>query len=182
MIVGLTGPNAAGKGEVCRILEARGYTLHSLSDVVREAARAAGRDVSREALIETGQRLRREHGPGVLAERILARLGEKAAVDSVRAPTEVAVLRRQPGFFLLGVDAPIEVRWARAVARGREGDVPDLETFRRREERENSERPDGQQLRRTLALADAVVVNDDGLDLLQQRVHEVLDGWEALSG
>lgn len=179
MIVGLTGPNAAGKGEVARLLQARGYALHSLSDVVRETALAEGRDVGRETLIEIGQRLRREFGPGVLAERILPRLTGRTAVDSVRSPFEVDVLRRLRSFRLLGVDAPVAVRWSRAVARGREGDVPDLATFVAREERENSERTDGQQLRRTLALADAVVVNDGGLDVLEHRVTAVIEGWES---
>jgi dephospho-CoA kinase len=179
VIVGLTGPNAAGKGEIGAWLAARGYALHSLSDVVREAARAAGQGVSREVLIETGQALRREHGPGVLAERILPRLGARSAVDSIRSPAEVEVLRRLPAFRLLGVDAPVEVRWQRAVDRGREGDVPDLRTFVEREQRENTDSPDSQQLRRALALADTVVRNDATLARLLERVEAVVTAWEA---
>ncbi len=178
MIIGVTGPNAAGKGEVCRVLASAGYTLHSLSDIVREAARAEGRDVSRETLIEVGQRLRRERGPGVLAEMLLPRLGERAVVDSVRAPAEVEVLRRRRNFRLLGVSAPLEVRWRRAVARGREGDVPDLATFAAREERENQDQPDSQQLRRSLELADAIVINERGLDELRRLVLDVVGRWE----
>lgn len=178
MIIGLTGPNAAGKGEIAGWLAERGYALHSLSDIVREEARADGRDVSRESLIETGQRLRREGGPGILAERMLPRLGARAAVDSIRAPAEVDVLRRLPAFRLLGVDAPIALRWARAVARGREGDVPDLATFTAREERENADRPDAQQLRRTLALADATVVNEGTLETLREQVLAIVAAWE----
>ena len=34
-MIGLAGPNAAGKGEVARILQERGYAYHSLSDGVR---------------------------------------------------------------------------------------------------------------------------------------------------
>ena len=179
LILGLTGPNAAGKGEIARALSARGFTVHSLSDVVREVARAEGRDQSRETLIEIGQRLRREAGPGVLAERILGRLSSPAVVDSIRAPAEVEVLRRVPGFRLLGVDAPVALRWQRAVARGREGDLPDLQTFVAREERENLDSPDSQQLRRTLALADRVVVNDGTVEELLERVSLVLQSWEA---
>lgn len=182
VVVGLTGPNAAGKGEVAAWLAARGYTVHSLSDVVRETARAAGRDVSRETLIEIGQFLRREHGPGVLADRITARLDGRCAVDSIRSPSEVEVLRRVPGFRLLGIDAPVEVRWRRAVARGREGDVPDLATFVAREERENRDSPDSQQLRRALALADIVLCNDGTLAALLAAAERVVAGWESASG
>lgn len=182
LVVGLTGPNAAGKGEVAAWLAARGYTVHSLSDVVRETARAAGGDVSRETLIEVGQRLRREHGPGVLADRITARLAGRCAVDSIRSPFEVEVLRRVPGFRLLGIDAPVETRWRRAVARGREGDTPDLATFEAREERENRDSPDSQQLRRALALADVVLCNDGTLAALLAAAERVLAGWESAAG
>lgn len=177
MLIGLTGPNAAGKGEVAQLLAARGFSLFSLSDVVRERARELGLGVDRTTLIRIGQDLRAEGGPGVLAERILPRLPENAAVDSIRSPFEVEVLRRRADFRLLGVDAPVETRWQRALNRGREGDVPDLATFMAREELENRESPTSQQLRRAFALVDAVVRNDGPLELLPERLAEVLRCW-----
>ena len=178
MIVGLTGPNATGKGVVADFLRERGYAYFSLSDIVREAARAAGRDVGRETLIEFGQKLRREEGPVALAARTLPRLPARAVVDSIRGPAEVEALRGRPDFRLLGVDAPVEVRWRRALERGREGDVPDLATFIAREERENQARPDAQQLRATLALADVAVLNDGTVERLLERVAAVVAAWE----
>lgn len=181
LAIGLTGPNAAGKGEVAAMLAAEGFVVHSLSDSVRAAARDAGLDASRESLIATGQRLRAERGPGVLAELLLESLRDRlVVVDSIRHPAEVEVLRRLPRFLLLGVDAAAEVRWQRAVLRGREGDVPDFETFRERERRENGDRPEAQQLSRTFALADAVVRNDGTLDDLRDAAREILHLWGAL--
>lgn len=180
MILGLTGPNAAGKGEAARLLSENGYAIHSLSDVLREQARQCGLDLGRETLIRLGQELRRAEGPGVLARRILPRLSDPAVVDSVRAPAEVEVLRTLHGFRLLGIDAPLEVRWQRAVARGREGDIPDLQTFQERELRENGRSPDSQQLGATLALADAVVVNNGDLEEFRIQILTVVDAWEAL--
>ena len=57
--MGLTGPNAAGKGEVAQLLTSHGYTYHSLSDVVREEAGARGLPVSRKNLVLIGNELRR---------------------------------------------------------------------------------------------------------------------------
>jgi dephospho-CoA kinase len=179
LVVGLTGPNAAGKGVAASYLCEQGFGYASLSDVVRRRALAAGLDTSRESLIVTGQRLRSERGPGVLAEEIVVDLPERAIVDSVRHPAEVAVLRAARPFRLLCVDAPLEVRWRRALDRGREGDVPDLETFRAREERENTDRPEAQQLRRVMALADATLVNDGSVSDLRRRVGEVVAAWIA---
>ena len=179
LIVGLTGPNAAGKGEAARWLAERGFSVHSLSDIVRERALALGRDVGRASLIETGQAMRREGGPGILARLLLRRLSERCVVDSIRHPAEVEVLRKQPGFRLMGVDAPVATRWRRAVARGREGDVPDLATFEAREQLENGTSPEQQQLSRALALADRVVVNDGSLEQFCSAVLAVVAAWES---
>ncbi len=177
-VVGLTGPNAAGKGEVAAYLASRGFAVHSLSDIVREQARAAGLPVSRENLIEIGRRLRRERGPGVLAEMLLPRLAGRTVVDSIRHPAEVEVFRRLPCFHLLGVDADVRVRFERARARGRAGDAADLDGFRAQEALENRPAEDSQQLAATLALADAVVRNDGTIDALIAAVRRVLAGWE----
>lgn len=180
MLIGLTGPNAAGKGEVAALLAARGLPVYSLSDVVRERARELGLGVDRETLIRLGRELRESGGPGVLAERILARLEPRAVVDSIRSPFEVQVLRQRPDFRLLGVDAPVEIRWQRALLRGREGDRPDLDTFIAREELENRDSPTSQQLRKTFLLADRVVLNGGSLETLAHEVMRVLAEWDGL--
>lgn len=175
MIFGLTGPNASGKGEVAAYLTALGYELHSLSDVVREEALRAGLGVERDHLIRTGNRLRREEGAGALALRILPRLGPRAVVDSIRHPEEVRVLRGRPDFRLLGVDAPVEIRFERARRRGRPGDPEELSAFRSMEEREQGREPDGQDLSGTFALADHVLSNEGSIDALRERVDGLLE-------
>ena len=177
--MGLTGPNAAGKSVVARRLVERGFVYHSLSDIVREEADRRGLEAVRLHLIEVGNDLRRLGGPGVLAARIRERLGSRSVVDSIRNPAEVAELRLAAGFRLLGVDAPVELRYRRSLERGRIGDGDTLEEFRRREELENSTDPAAQQLRATLALADARVENAGPLDGLFRRVDEQVDRWEG---
>ncbi|MBZ5637872.1 MAG: dephospho-CoA kinase [Acidobacteriia bacterium] len=174
MVVGLTGPNAAGKGEVAAHFRVLGFAVHSLSDVVREEAAARGFPLDREHLIRTGNELRRAGGPGILAERILARIGVRDVVDSIRNPAEVGVLRRIPGFLLLGVDAPARVRFDRSLARSRPGDPATFEAFEERERQENSSDPDAQQLRATLLLADRIVRNEGTLEALRREVDRAL--------
>ncbi len=178
MIIGLAGPNASGKGEVAAYLESLGYAVHSLSDVVREEAAARGLPPEREHLIRTGQELRRREGPGVLAEHILARLESPAVVDSIRSPGEVEVLRRLEDFRLLAIEAPVELRWRRAMDRRRAGDATTLEAFRLQEEKENQDRPDSQQVRRAIALADEKVSNDGSLTALRAQVDAVVSAWK----
>ncbi len=174
MIVGLTGPNAAGKGEVVAYLRVLGFAVHSLSDVIRDEAAARGLPPEREHLIRIGNELRREGGAGVLAERILPRLGDRDVVDSIRNPSEVAVLRRMPVFLLLGVDAPARVRFARSLARCRPGDPVTFEEFLERERQENSSDPDAQQLAATLGLANRVVTNGGSVEALRAEIDRVL--------
>jgi len=179
LIVGLTGPNAAGKGEAARVLKGLGLAYHSLSDIIREEAVARGLTTGRDDLIATGNALRKEGGPGALAERILPRLGKRDIVDSIRNPSEVEVLRTVPGFVLLGVDAPIETRFERARGREGRGDaLENLEAFRAKEEEENTRDPAAQRLRATFALADHVLANDGTIESLEANLHAWLDTFE----
>ncbi|MGI0149804.1 MAG: hypothetical protein ACREDF_09780 [Thermoplasmata archaeon] len=149
----------------------RGFERHSLSDIVREEAAARGLPPERAHLIRIGTLLRKEIGAGVLGERMLPRLGAWAVVDSIRNPAEVAVLRRLPKFVLLGVRAPLEVRFMRSLERDRRGDPVTLAEFEARERQENTEDPQAQQLDATFALSDWLVDNDGNL----QRLHRALD-------
>jgi len=171
-VFGLTGPNASGKGEVCAYLGSRGFRVVSLSDIIREELAHRGVSPTREAMIETGTALRKRFGAGVLAERLLHRLGDREVVDSVRNPTEVAVLRRIRGFKLVLVDAPPELRFERCRRRDRIGDAQDLGEFLRLEARENSADPAGQQLEATATMADLKIFNE-GSDLA--ALHEQID-------
>jgi len=147
-----------------------GFAIHSLSDIVREEALGRGLPPEREHLIRVGTELRERYGPGVLAERLLPRLGGRDVVDSIRNPAEVEVLRRVAGFSLLGVRAPAEVRYERSRRRARPGDPASFEEFLSRERQENSLNPAGQQLQATFDLADRIIENDGDLGALRAQV------------
>ncbi|MHC5012347.1 MAG: nucleoside/nucleotide kinase family protein [Planctomycetota bacterium] len=171
VVIGITGRNCAGKDSVAAILVARGFERHSLSDAIREELRARDVPITREALIDMGNRLRRDEGPAVLAERMKRMIrGDRVALVSVRSPSEVQALRALPGFRLVGVEAPVAVRFERERTRSREFAVETLEEFIDIEERENTTDPEAQQLDATLALADTILQNDGTLDDLQAKV------------
>lgn len=172
---GLTGPNAAGKGEVARLLATHGFRLHSLSDIIRERAQSQGLPPDRVHLIRIGNELRASGGAGVLAQAILPRLDHRDVVDSIRNPAEVEVLRSLPNFLLIGVRAAVETRFRRCLDRRRPGDPSTLDEFRRREAEENTEDVARQQLNATFALADRILDNDGDLDQLKRGVLELLE-------
>jgi dephospho-CoA kinase len=174
-LIGLTGTNGAGKGEAAAYFAGRGYVRHSLSDVIREELERRGEPASRDNLIRTGNELRERFGPDVLARRTLAKIGpdERAVIDSVRNLAEIACLRGQAGFVLLAIDAPVEVRFARAAVRGRDESAADLEAFRKKEAQERAGGAAAQQLEAAMAAADRLVVNDGTLAEFHRKLEEV---------
>ncbi len=179
MIIGLTGLNGAGKGEVAAFLKARGFEYHSLSDEIREEILRRGLEITREVLIEVGTELRTRFGPGVLAERVAVKLGHERnyVVDSIRNPAEVEVLRKQTGFTLLAVEADLATRFERSRLRGREAAAATMAQFAEEEARElESSNPASQQLLATIRLADVSVSNNGSLADLQAKLETLLPG------
>lgn len=173
MIIGLTGRNAAGKGEAAEFLKRKGFGFYSLSDVIREEVRRRGLPVTRDNLIATGRELRARHGTGHLAEKILERLepGQNYAVDSFRHEDEVAVFRKVSNFHLLAIRAEPEIRFERIRARAREGDPSTFEAFAALEQQESTSlQAEGQNLTATEALADHALPNNESLE----QFHESL--------
>jgi len=174
-LIGLTGTNGAGKGVAAAYFAAKGYAYFSLSDIIREDLRARGEAVSRDNLIRVGNALRERFGPDVLARRTMAKIGggAPAVIDSIRNAHEVAFLRRQEGFILLAIDAPVAVRFARVSVRGRDESAADLEAFRKKEEEERTGGATAQQLEACLAAADRLIVNDGTIPEFHRKLEEV---------
>src|SRR5262245_1220189 len=172
MLIGLTGRNAAGKGEVAKYLQTKGFYYYSLSDAIRDEIRLQGAEPTRELLIRVGNELRHRFGAAVLAERILQGLEDDKnyVIDSIRNPAEVAAFRRAKHFRLIRVDAPVEVRFQRTVRRGRENDPTTIDKFVEYENREMVGDEASQNLEQCEELADGMVVNDVPLDELYPQI------------
>lgn len=190
MILGVSGPYGAGKGEAIAYLRERSFYALSLSDVIRDELRLRGETETRERMIETGNAMRAAGGPAALAERLLAQLlpDRNYVIDSIRHPAEVEALRRAgSGFRLLWIDAEETTRIERLRRRGRGGDPSTLDALRRLEGRElASDDPAGQQLLAVRELADFHARNDGDLAALHRTLQEVLErclhferpGWD----
>ena len=182
MLIGLTGKNGSGKGEVAKFLKESGYDFYSLSDILRDELLTRDKDVTRENLISIGNELRTNYGAGVLAERVLQKIGPDAhaVIDSIRNPFEVEALRKRKGFCLLSIEADPKIRFERTRARNRENDPKTYEKFLEYEAREAfTNDPTTQQMNRTEAMADAVVENNGTVDELKEQVRQVIQALAA---
>src|SRR5688572_19565448 len=163
MLIGLTGRNAAGKGEVAKHLQTKSFYYYSLSDAIRDEVRSRGLTITRERLIEVGNDLREHFGPSVLADRILKRVDadKNYVIDSIRNPAEVEAFRKATkNFKLLLVDAPLKVRFDRSVMRNRESDPITFDDFVEIENREAAGDATAQNMIQVERLADEVLLND----------------------
>jgi dephospho-CoA kinase len=178
MIIGLTGKNASGKGEVANYLMKNGFSYFSLSDIIREEAKRKGIEETRTNLIEIGNNLRKKHGCGVLAKLANRQLKDECIIDSIRNPAEIVELRKSSDFVLIGVDAPIDIRFERARRRGRNENALTLEEFKEMEERENlknsSDKLWNNRLDECVRMADSTIINDGSISELHKKVDEVL--------
>ena len=200
MIIGLTGKNASGKGEIANYLKAKNFIYYSLSDVIRDEATKRGLEHSRDNLIMLGNELRERHAPNYLAVQINEKIKifssiknisyslynkkirknikknpeQNFVVDSIRSPFEAKELMKNKSFTLLGIKAPIEIRFKRMIERGRIGDAKTVEDLKRQEERENTTNKSSQQLDATFSLFQKVIINDGTLEELHAKIDKLL--------
>lgn len=177
IVVGLTGENCAGKGTVADYLRKKSFYYLSLSDVLREELAEEGKEITRENLVNKGNELRKQYGPGVLGARTVLKMesDKNYVVDSIRHPDEVKALKKAKGFVLVYITAPAEMRFERMKARKREGDPATLDAFKKLEEKElRNKEASGQQLLDTFAMAQKTIVNDGDTDHLFDSVNSVL--------
>ena len=175
-IIGLTGPNASGKGEVTQYFTNKGFDFHSLSDIVREEASSKGLDHRREYLIKIGNELREKHGAGILAKRIKEKLTDSnSIIDSIRNIEEIKELKQLPGFTLIGITSPAKIRFKRELERNRTGCAETLEQFTALEDKENSNNNLSQQLNTCLSLADITINNDGTIEDLYKKIENSLN-------
>ncbi|MBT6068239.1 AAA family ATPase [Candidatus Peregrinibacteria bacterium] len=178
--VGLTGYMGSGKGEIARILKAKGYRYISLSDMVRQEATRRGLEHTRENLQDTGNDLRSTHGAGVLGMKVCEEIKKYGdvnwVIDGIRNPAEAEALRKIHGMLIVGVSAADDLLIDRMLSRSREGmslSREDLIAKLKREKGEG-ESPDGQQVKKCLEKVDFFILNEGTLEDLEKKFDHFL--------
>ncbi len=166
-LVGLTGPIASGKGVLGDYLvDELGWNYISLSGLVREEARRRNIAEERENLINIGNSLRAERGPGVLGElayeKMLAKEYQNVVVDGIRNPGEIHVLRNQSNYkvLIIGVNAEAEIRYKRALERARDSDPITLDHIRKIDKKDRAIGIEG-----CLEIADILIYNHEHISM-----------------
>ena len=181
MIIGVTGNYGSGKDTAAEILEKMSFEHISFSDILREELKKEKKAITRENLINIGNRLRKENGPTILAKLALEKINStnNYVFTSIRNPSEVSLLQERSDFIMVNVTASEEVRLSRIVARNRENDPKTLKELQKKEKRENSKDKNAQQLNAVAKLAKIVIKNESSLDELKQKVQRMIQDFEG---
>jgi dephospho-CoA kinase len=145
-----------------------------MGDVVREEATRRLLPHTPETLGRVMLELREKFGPGVVAERCIAKLkelkGSTVVIDGARSEAEIASFRKAlDSVAIVAVHAAPKVRFERLVKRGRPDDAMAWEVFRERDSRELDVG-----LGRVIAQADVMLVNEGSPRDLEQKVTRLL--------
>ncbi len=185
MIIGLTGTIGSGKSEISRYLKTCGFSYVTISDLIREELRKRNLPLKREELQNLGNELRKLHGNNYWAKKAIETIGlnKDGVIDGIRNIGEIEELRNLPNSFIIGIDAPENIRLMRAKRRKRiiEGrlssDSRSENEFKRIELRDRGldEPSHGQQVLKCIEMADYVIINDSSLKALQENISSIVE-------
>lgn len=179
MILGITGTDGAGKGEVVRYLtETKGFAHYSARDLFLEEIERRDLPNDRAHLRSVANDLRKEHGNDHMVrtfiERIEAHEDHDAVIESIRALAEAEYLKEQGGV-LIAVDADQKLRYARIQGRKSETDQISFKEFKEHEALEmNDPDPHGMQKQAVIEAADFTIENNGTIAELHKKIDEVL--------
>lgn len=179
MIIGITGFIASGKSVLVDMLVERGFVYYGLSNEVREEAKKLEIEIERKALQNLGNAMREKYGMGYWAERLISKIvgGKNYVIDGIRNPGEIEALKKLGGFVLIGVDAPIDARFNRIIARNKDSDPKTIEEIKAIDARDKGvgEALHGQQAQKCFEMADAYIQNDGTFEELSKKFGDLLE-------
>lgn len=183
MIVGITGTNGSGKGEVVDYLvKEKGFAHYSVRAFLTRELKLQGRGDDRSELRLLANELRETKDPAyiirTLYEDAINDGAEKAIIESIRNVGEAEFLKSK-GAKLLAVDADQKMRYERVQKRRSATDKVDFPTFVEHEEREmHPVGPHDMNVRGVMALADKTILNEGTLEELHRQVNAFLTQLE----
>jgi dephospho-CoA kinase len=180
IIIGITGTLGAGKGTIVEYLVGeKGFVHYSVRAYLLDKIREQGLPENRDSMVRVANELRAGNSPSYVTDQLYDQAmvsGNNCVIESIRTPGEINSLRSKGYFFLLAVDADPELRYQRIFLRQSETDQVNLKTFQENEEREMSTTdPNKQNLKKSIEMADFILLNNGTKEDLIRQVEKVLD-------
>lgn len=179
MIVGIGGTLGAGKGTVVEYLIAKEFKHYSGSGKLREILEERGVKVDRDAYSKLADEIRGEDPMGlskIIWKQYESDSPKNAVFEALHEPAEAQFIRDKGGV-VLGVDAPMEIRYERISGRGSEKDNVSFEDFKRLAIYEE-EGGGTHNIRAVISMADHVIQNEGTLEELHEKIEQWLQSIE----
>jgi len=143
-VIAFVGLPLSGKTTASKIAEEMEIPVVCMGDVVREEAKRRGLPQTDEVLGSIANELREKEGMDAIAKRCIPTVRERGkdfgvvVVDGIRGIAEVERFKKEFGddFVLISIEAPLEVRFQRALKRKRSDDIKSVEELEERDKRE----------------------------------------------
>jgi dephospho-CoA kinase len=99
VIIGITGPQGAGKSEVAKILTQQGALHLTTRGYLQEKLKEEGKEPNRANLVEIANKIRAEHSPHYIIEQLCKKAKDAynkiIVIESIRNIGEVQYLQNQ---------------------------------------------------------------------------------------
>lgn len=181
LIIGLVGTSGAGKSTVAKYLENKGFLKIELSSFLKEELqRRELKRINKKILQDLGNEFREKFGPEILVRRAIAKISKskikKAIIDGIRNLEEIAFLKKQDNFYLLGIDAKSRIRYDRIIKQRRDKWVGSYHNFLAIEKRDSYLGNDkiGLRVRECLKQAALIIVNNGSKELLYRELNKFI--------
>lgn len=174
-MVSIVGMAGAGKSEVSRVFERKGFTLIRFGDVTDEEISKRGLELNEENEHKIRLLLRKEHGMEAYAKLNLARIDSalehtNVVIDGLYSWEEYIFLKEyyRDGFCVVAVWASPETRHARLATRSNRSLTLKEAVSRDREEIEDINKGG------PIAMADFTIVNESSREELVREAERIL--------
>ena len=176
-VIAFVGLPLSGKSTAAKVAEEMGIPVVCMGDIVREEAKRRGLALTDENLGKIANELRQKEGMDAIAKRCIPIIREKGkdvgvvVIDGIRGIAEVERFKKEFGndFILINIEAPLEVRFQRALKRGRSDDIKSIEELKKRDERELS-----WNMGEAIKIANFTIENTSSLEDFKEKVREIL--------
>lgn len=178
IVVGIVGPIGSGKSTTSAFLVKKGFVHLRFSAEIEKEIKKRGIDFSRKNYQDIGNEWRSEK-VDFISQRILKTIAKlpkesKIVIEGCRNPGEIYPFRKRDNFYLIGLSAPVEVRFHRVSKLSR--DPKTWEEFQIGEKRDAGigEPSWGQDTPGCLKLANIVIGTDKVKSKVNQEIEKFL--------
>ncbi len=175
-VLAFTGMPFSGKSVAVEMAKELGFPVVRMGDMVWGEVKRRGLPLTDETVGRIATTMRKEHGKGIWAQKTIEHIKTLGTVktliiDGIRNGEEIEVFKNSLGedFVVIAITASDEIRYQRALSRGREDDSGNLEKIKERDEREK-----GWGIEAVIASAGIVVPNEGSKGNFIKHIRQIL--------